>query len=116
MELVTTGNDERAALDETLAQLLTSVGSDWNRLQKLAEDIQEDRELFDHLEERWQRRRMVRENQRLGELVEGLVRESLEGEGFEVRRTGVGSDFAIQPRPNAEDEQIRLELIRRGRT
>ena len=116
MELVTTDDDERAALDETLAHLLTSVGSDWGRLQMLAEDIQEDRELFDHLEERRQRRRMVRENQRLGVLVEGLVRESLEGEGFEVRRTGVGSDFAIQPRPNAEDEQIRLELIRRGRT
>ena len=116
MELVTTDDDERAALDETLAQLLTSVGSDWNRLQVLAEDIQEDGGLFDHLEERRQRRRMVRENQRLGALVEDLVRESLECEGFEVRRTGVGHDFAIQPRPNAEDEQIQLELTRRGRT
>ena len=116
MELVTTDDDERAALGETLAQLLTSVGSDWDRLQVLAEDIQEDGGLFDHLEERRQRRRMVRENQRLGALVEDLVRESLEGEGFEVRRTGVGSDLAIQPRPNAEDEQIQLELTRHGRT
>ena len=33
-----------------------------------------------------------------------------------MHRTGVGSDFAIQPRPSAEDEQIRLELTRRGRT
>ena len=116
MELFTTDNEEREALDEMLAQLLTSVGSDWGRLQVLADDIQEDRELFDHLEERRQRRRMVRENQRLGALVEELVRESLEGEGFDVRRTGVGSDFAIQPRPTAEDEQIRLALTRRGRT
>ena len=116
MELLTTDNEDREALEKTLAQLLTSVGSDWDRLQVLAEDIQEDRELFDHLEERRQRRRMVRENQRLGALVEELVRESLEGEGFDVRRTGVGSDFAIQPRPTAEDEQVRLELTRRGRT
>ena len=116
MELLTTDNEEREALDKTLAELLSSVGSDWERLQVLAEDIQDDRELFDHLEERRQRRRMVRENQRLGALVEELVRENLEGEGFEVRRTGVGSDFAIQLRPIAEDEQIRLELTRRGRT
>ena len=116
IELVTTDDDERAALDETLAQLLTSVGSDWNRLLALAEDMQEDGGLFDHLEERRQRRRMVRENQRLGALVEELVRESLEGEGFDVRRTGVGSDFFIQPRSTAEEEAIRLKLSRRGRT
>ena len=97
MELFTTDDEERAALDEVLAQLLTSVGSDWDRLQVLAENIEEDGELFDHLEERRQRRRMVRENQRLGALVEELVREALEGEGFDVHRTGVGSDFAIQP-------------------
>ena len=116
IEFVTTDDDERAALDEMLAQLLTTVGSGWDRLQVLAEDIQEDGGLFDHLEERRQRRRMVRENQRLGALVEELVRESLEGEGFDVRRTGVGSDFAIQLRPIGEDEQIRLELTRGDRT
>ena len=116
MECFAADDEEREALDETLAQLLTSVGSDWDRLQALADDIQEDGELFDHLEERRERRRRVRENQRLGALVEGLVRESLEGEGFDVRRTGVGSDFSIQPRLSAEDEEIRLELTRRGRT
>ncbi len=116
MELFTTDNEERESLDKTLAQLLTSVGSDWDRLQALAEDIQEDGELFDHLDERRHRRRIVRENQRLGALVEELVRESLEGEGFNVRRTGVGSDFAIQLRPTVEDEEIQLELTRDGRT
>lgn len=116
MELFTTDEEEREALDETLAQLLTSVGSKWDRLQMLAEEIQEDGELFVHLEKRRQRRRIVRENQQLGELVEKLVRESLEGEGFDVQRTGVGSDFAIQPLSINEDEQIQLELTGRGRT
>ena len=115
MELFTTDNEERESLDKTLTQLLTSVGGDWDRLEVLAEDIQEDQQLFDHLDERRQRRRMVRENQRLGALVEDLVRESIEGEGFNVRRTGVGSDFAIQLPPTAEDEQIQLELTRNGR-
>lgn len=115
-ELLATDDEQRDALDGTLARLMTSVGKDWNRLQVLAEDIDEDEGLFDHLEERRQRRRTVRENQRLGALVEQLVRESLEGEGFHVQRTGIGSDIKIQPRAPAEDDQDRLELTRRGRT
>ena len=50
----------------------------------------------------------------MGALVEELVRESLESEGFDVHRTRVGSDFAIQPHQSAE-EQTRLELTRSGR-
>ena len=115
-ELLTTDDEQREALDKTLARLMTSVGSDWNRLNVLAKDIQDDEQLFDHLEERRQRRLMVRENQRLGALVEQLVRESLENEGFDVQLTGVGSDFKIQPSAAAEDEQVRLELTRNGRT
>ena len=115
-ELLTTDDEQREALDKTLARLMTSVGSDWGRLNVLAKDIQDDEQLFDHLEERRQHRLMVRENQRLGALVEQLVRESLEDEGFDVQLTGVGSDFKIQPSAAVEDEQVRLELTRDGRT
>ena len=116
MELVAPGADERSALDETLAQLLTSVGSDWDRLRTLAEDIQDDGDLFVHLEKRRQRRRIVQENHRLGALVENLVKESLEGEGFDVCLTGVGSDFSIEPRQATDEDQIRLKLTRHART
>ena len=112
MELVTADPDERSTLDQMIAELLTSVGSDWDRLRMLAEDIHDDEGLFDHLEERRERRRAVLENQRLGALVECLVKESLEGEDFHVTRTGKGSDYAIEPRPSAEDDQIRLKLVR----
>ncbi len=115
-ELLTTDDEQREALDKTLARLMTSVGSDWDRLNVLAKDIQDDEQLFDHLEERRQRRLMVRENQRLGALVEQLVRESLEGEDFDVRRTGKGHDYEIEPRAAAEDEQVRLKLTRDERT
>ena len=98
MELVTADADERSALDGMIAELLTSVGTEWDRLRMLAEDIHDDEGLFDHLEQRRERRRAVRENQRLGALVECLVKESLEGKGFYVSRTGKGSDYAIQPR------------------
>ncbi|MDE2795477.1 MAG: hypothetical protein OXL34_11715 [Gemmatimonadota bacterium] len=115
-ELLATDDEQRDALDKTLASLMTSVGSKWDRLQVLAEDIKEDEELFDHLEERRQRRRTIHENQRLGELVEQLVRRSLERKGFHVQRKRVGSDLEIQPPTTAEDELNRLELTRRGRT
>ncbi len=108
--------EERETLDGTLARLLTSVNGDGDRLQTLADEIQEDKGLFDHLDERRTRRRMVHENQRLGGLVEDLVKENLEEKGFEVRRTGVGSDFAIRPDPVTEGESIGLELVREGRT
>lgn len=39
-------------------------------------------------------------------------KESLEGEDFHVSRTGKGSDYAIEPRPSAEDDSIHLELVR----
>lgn len=115
-ELLATDDEQRDALDKTLASLMTSVGSKWDRLQVLAEDIKEDEGLFDHLEERRQRRRTVHENQRLGELVEQLVKKSLKREGFHVERTGVGSDFKIQPPATAEDVLNRLKLTRRDRT
>ncbi|MDE0660112.1 MAG: hypothetical protein OXI79_10735 [Gammaproteobacteria bacterium] len=112
MELVTANPVERSTLDQMIAELLTSVGSDWDQLRMLAEDIHNDEGLFDHLEERRELRRAVRENQRLGALVECLVKESLEGEDFHVSRTGKGSDYAIEPRPSAEDDSIHLELVR----
>ena len=116
MELVARKPDERESLDKTLAQLLTSVGSDWDHLRALAEDIDEDSGLFSHLEERRQHRRRVRNNQRLGKHVEQLVKECLEVEGFEVQSTGIGSDISLEARPTAAEDQIQLELKRRGRT
>ena len=95
MALAAKDEEERSDLDQTVTKLFTAVQHDWSRLGDLADDIQDDEQLFDHLEERREQRRIVRENQRLGTLVEKLVKQSLEGEGFSVQRTGTGSDFAI---------------------
>ncbi|MDE0603966.1 MAG: hypothetical protein OXI18_06120 [bacterium] len=107
-ELLTTDDEERTALDEKLAQLLTSVGSEWECLFPV---------LAENMEEYKQRRRRGQENQNVGRLVETLVRESLEDEGFHVQRTGWGSDFEIRLGAAADDEQqFRLELTRDERT
>lgn len=59
------------------------------------QDAAEDDKLLEDLEKRRERRRQVHENQSLGAAIEELVREQLEEAGFNVRRTGVGSDFEI---------------------
>ena len=58
-------------------------------------DAVEDEKLFEHLANRREQRRRVHDNQNLGATIEDLVRENLEKAGFNVCRTGVGSDFKI---------------------
>ena len=64
-------------------------------IQEIIQDVENDQDLIAHLAERREQKRRVNENQKLGYHVEELVRESLEGAGFAVKRTGVGSDFEI---------------------
>ena len=64
-------------------------------IQEIIRDVEDDQDLITHLAERREQKRRVNENQKLGYHVEDLVRESLEGAGFTVKRTGVGSDFEI---------------------
>ena len=80
------------------------------------EDMKTDKDLREYLAERRERRRIVHENQRLGGLVEDLVREGLEEEGFTVRRTGIGSDFEIEHDVIEEEREIGIELSRNDRT
>lgn len=59
------------------------------------EDAAEDEGLIEHLADRREQRRRVHDNQNLGATVEDLVSENLKKAGFNVRRTGIGSDFEI---------------------
>ncbi len=58
-------------------------------------DASEDDSLLEHLENRREQRRRVHGNQNLGATIENLVSDQLTEVGFNVRRTGVGSDFEI---------------------
>ena len=64
-------------------------------LRDFVQDAEEDDRLLEDLEKRRERRRQVHENQSLGAAIEELVSEQLKEAGFDVRRTGVGSDFEI---------------------
>ena len=114
-------NDEekRRILDADLARILASTDGDLAPVSRFVEDLQSDEGLLDHLNDRRERVRMARLNHRLGAVVEGLVKEALESEGFDVRRTGIGSDFEVEydTLDEAGGEELAIRVARSdGRT
>ena len=113
-EFVAGDADTRAALDNAFTNILESAGNNIGHIthaRQFIEDLKDDQDLPGVLDERRERRRQVHENQQLGSQVETLVKQSLEGEGFTVERTGIGSDFAIE-----YNDVARLELAKSDRT
>ena len=69
------------------ASELDSAEVQLDSMRTVLQDVRDDKGLLGHLAERREQRRRVHENQSLGDHVETLVRMSLEGSGFAVRRT-----------------------------
>lgn len=116
-EFVASDDESRAHLDDVMTSILVSAtDGDLTHVSEFVEDMKTDQDLPAYLAERRERRRLVRENQMLGDRVENLVREGLEDEGFTVKRTGIGSDFEIEYDLIEEDEEIGIELHRNGRS
>ena len=113
---VVSDDEARSALDDTMTSILVSTGGDLGHVRDFVEDMKSDKDLPKHLAERRERRRIVHENQRLGDHVEDLVREGLEDQGFNVKRTGIGSDFEIEYDLIEENEEIGIELSLGKRT
>ena len=113
-EFLLENDEKRSAVDEAFTNLLVATEGDVNYLQRalqFVEDLKKDEELPQFLEERRERRRRVHENQNLGQRVEDLVKDVLEGEGFTVKRTGIGSDFQIE-----HNDLTSLQLARANQT
>ena len=115
-EFVVSDEEARANLDDAMTRILASTGGDLRYVSEFVEDMKNDKDLPEYLAERRKRRQTVHENHRLGELVENLVRDGLEGEGFTVKRTGIGSDFEIEYDLVEEGKEIGIELSRNGRS
>ena len=105
-----TTDEEREEQDRAFINILDSTGGDLKPVREFTQDLKDDPGLIAHLAERRERRRVVHGNQRLGAQVEDLVKRNLESEGFIVKRTGTGSDFAI------EDDAASLTLERGGKS
>ena len=113
---VVADDESRSVLDDTMTNILVSTGGDLSHVSDFVEDMKTDKDLPQHLADRRERRRIVHDNQRLGGLVEDLVKEGLEDEGFTVKRTGIGSDFEIEYDMIEEGQEVGIELSRNGRT
>ena len=113
---IVSDSESRLALDDTITEILVSTGGNLSHVREFVEDMKTDEHLHEYLSERRERRQIVADNQRLGGLVEDLVREGLEEEGFTVRRTGIGSDFEIEYDVIEGEEEIGIELSRSDRT
>ena len=94
-EFVATNDKERNEQNEIFTKILVATSGDLSQISEFVQDLEEDENLLPHLAERREKRRVVNENQRLGQQVEGLVKEILEDRGFIVCRTGTGSDYEI---------------------
>ena len=108
-----TSEEKRRAQDDVLAEILVATDGNIEHLSDLVGDLQDDaEELFNDLKERREQKRMVRENQRLGTLVEKLVEKSLEDKGFTVERTGTGSDYKIESPQGGQSWLVEVKATR----
>jgi len=89
---------------------MRATGNDAEKVKLLAEEINESPDLLDELQERRDRREMVRRNQSIGEQVEQFLKEILTGSGIKVTRTGVGSDFEVSEDYLLDGQEVLLEL------
>ena len=94
-EFVATNDKERNEQNEIFTKILVATSGDLSQISEFVQDLEEDENLLSHLEERREIRRLVYENQCLGQQVESLVKALLEDKGFTVCRTGTGSDYEI---------------------
>ena len=112
-------DDERKRQDNILTGILDAAAGQTDRLnhaRQYIEYLRDDEALPQVIEDRQKQRQVVRENQNLGKQVEDLVRESLEKEGFEVRRKPIGSDFEIEHDALEGDEESGIEVKGLNRT
>lgn len=96
-ELLTENDEERNEQDSILTDILIVAEGDLSVIHELVHDLKEHQK----------RKQRVHANQHLGQLVEKLVKESLESRNFAVHRTGIGSDFEIS---DETDDVANLEL------
>ena len=96
-EFLTENDKERNEQDSILTDILVAAEGDLSVIHELVNDLKEHQK----------RKQRVHANQHLGQLVEKLVKESLESRNFAVRRTGIGSDFEIS---DETDDVANLEL------
>ena len=117
-ESMSSDDETRDAMDNRLMNIMAVVQNNPDRLDvvpRFLEQLKEDEGLVEYIEERRKQKQTIHQNQKLGSLVEEIVRENLESEGFSVKPTGIGSDFEIKYDFVQKDEKQEIGLkLKRG--
>jgi len=97
MKVIAKNEETRVELDKAMGALFSIFMTNPSRLNQIAQLAQSDPKLFiEEMEKRLSIREQIQRNQAIGSLVEKLLKDILEKEGFKVKVTGVGSDFVIE--------------------
>jgi|GEM_PF-1209549 len=89
----------RVSVDNKLMQILIAAENKPDKLDVVPEfltQLSKDEAVTEYLADRIKQTQKVHRNQQFGNLVERLVKESLEDEGYLVEKTRVGADLVIQ--------------------
>lgn len=100
----------RVALIQSIGDLTRAAGNDTNRVRQLVDEIRTHPEIIEAIERKRAERETVLRNQRIGKLVEELLVQALKSHDLQVKRTGIGSDYAIESDFIENEEEIWLEL------
>lgn len=96
MHIVAKDDKIKLELDKAMGSLFSTFMINPSQLSKIAQLAEVDPMFIEEIEQRIRNREQVRRNQSVGSLVEILLKNVLEREGFKVERTGIGSDFVIE--------------------
>lgn len=105
----------RMELVGSLHGLMEVVGG-CQAVRQLVDDIKDDSEFLEAIRDRKALREKVRLNQRMGRLIEEILRKQLEAEGLTVERTGEGSDFEVECDFVENDQEVIFTIGREGRS
>ena len=111
--------ETRQELDNVFTDILATAGGDIKYLNHAREYIvalKNDENLPEVIEKRQKQKQIVQKNQHLGKLVEKLVRESLENEGFAVKREPIGSDFEIEHDSVENEKEMGIKVERENQS
>jgi hypothetical protein len=92
---------EMAKLERAVLGVLSATGNNPEQLEQIAELVSSAPELLAEFEKRKKTKERIRRNQLLGGIVEQLFNElfslpEIKALGLHLRRTGIGSDFAVE--------------------
>ncbi len=97
IQVISKNEQSKLTMESAVGSLYSTYMTTPDTLSKIAQLAENEPQLFvTEIEARLLERERIRNNQKVGALVEALMKSNLEKEGLNVVRTGVGSDYSVE--------------------